>query len=296
MQVTTQLHGFLPHQTAYCDWDPRNLAACGIFSIHHAMVFLGEGDEYWKVRDRVPSLWSKLYAGLDLTELVCLGKRCGLCVEPLETRRRSSLRKFLNAHLKKGHSVVLGSEPQEHWICIGGHTEDGGYVVADSASDPAVGWFKSWDEVEAWLTIDGETGEEATLECAFEALAVMPGRKMSQGRSMVKRIGLVWEILRDYPEYAFDWSNQLNDVLGLFWDGELAPGEMDAGDFIDTHLDSLVAAVSEHTGATKDVVWDAAVGYREVAHAHHLVVPRSEMWGALARFTLQLSAKVECEG
>ena len=255
------------------------------------MVFLGCGGNYSEVRDREPSLWKKIIVGLEVEDLVRLAKSIGGQAAGLKTRSIGEIRGFVNSSLKAGHPVILGSEPQVHWICLGGRTEDGGYVFADSASSPAVGAFNSWDHVEEWMTVEEGSNEPAELENKFEAIRVFPGKKMQASRSMVPWSGYLWETLAADEDYAMDWSNMLNDMVGVFWDQKLAPDGLDSGEFLDSNIESIVEAVTLHTGCSKRLIRDLANGYRDVAHFHSLVVPATEIPSAAARFALTLAAK-----
>ena len=290
MSITTHLHGFLPHQTSshLFGLDPRNTASCGIFSLHHAMIFLGYGGDYSEVRDSERSVWKKLMFGMELDELVRLTKRCKFHPTGLKTRSIREARAFVNVSLKEGRPVIVGSEPQVHWICVGGRTADGGYVKADSASSPAVGTFESWDALEEWMTVDEDSGEPSELEYGFELIRVSPGENMQAGRSMVHAAGDVWEGLAEDEDYAFQWSNMTNDMVDVFWDKALAPRGIGAAKFFDSHMQAIAESVAEMTDHPLDDLLEIMDGYRKIAHVHNLVVPSTE----ISRATAKLAYKV----
>jgi hypothetical protein len=73
MSVATEWHGFMPYQTwsgVFRDFtgtalDIRNLTSCGIFSLHHAMVFLGQGHNFQLLRSNHRALLKLLRMGTD---------------------------------------------------------------------------------------------------------------------------------------------------------------------------------------------------------------------------------------
>ena len=296
MSISKHYHGFLPYQSRaiFRDLngtalDPRNRASCGIFSLHHAMVFLGQGTRFQWLRDEHPRFLDKIYFGTESAQLAALAKRMGL--RPAihaSSRRTAPIRRELDRSLAEGHPVIVGSEPWCHWICVGGRTEGGGYIWADSADDPAVGIFGSWDELEEWITGEAEGFE---LELPIEIIRIAPGRKMPPRRSMVPWVDGIWRNLAADPGYAKDWSNLLADMLDVFWDLDYAPGGRSAGEFLDEHLDGIVAAVSYHLECDPADVRETAHGYRDVADFHSLVVPRGEEACATAAFALKLASK-----
>jgi hypothetical protein len=294
-------HGFLPYQT----WtgvltdlnrpalDVRNITSCGIFSVHHAMVFLGQGSNFQSLRSHHRPFWQLLRHGTEAAELVAIARKQSLHAKVFSSGGIKTMRSKVDQALKAGHPVILGSEPAVHWICLGGRTADGGYVWADSASKPAVGVFGSWEEVEEWMTCDGDGNESNELEYPLEMITIAPGARMPPSRSLVPWSGAIWANLAWDESYALDWSNQLADMLDVFWDLEYAPKSRSAGDFLDEHLDTILPAVSAQLGVSSSALRSTALGYRDVADFHSLVVPTGEEAGAIAAFAIKLAGKAE---
>ena len=73
MSVATEWHGFMPYQTwsgVFRDFtgtalDIRNVTSCGIFSLHHAMVFLGQGHNFQPLRSNHRAPLKLLRMGTD---------------------------------------------------------------------------------------------------------------------------------------------------------------------------------------------------------------------------------------
>jgi hypothetical protein len=291
MNLFDDLHGFLPYQT----WrgvlrDLRNRASCGLFSLHHAMVFLGQGGDYSIVRDNHPSLWAKIHAGTIAKDLTSLAKNLRLKAEEFQTKGIKSFRRHVDKALRAGSPVIIGSEPAVHWLCLGGRTHGGGYVWADSANGAAaVGAFDTWDEVEEWLT-DGDT---SALTEPFSAITVSPGKNMPASRSMVPWSGGVYESLNADADYAHDWSNLLADMLEVFWDREYVPKGVPAGEFLDHHLDGIVEATASLTWHDEAALRNLAHGYRHTADFHNLVVAKGCDAQAITAFAHKLAAKAD---
>lgn len=299
MGVATAWHGFMPYQTwsgvfrdsTWTARDIRNFTSCGIFSLHHAMVFLGQGHNFQLLRSKHRALLKLLLTGTDTGELISLAKAHKLRTSVFESRSASAIRRKVDASLKAGHPVIIGSEPQVHWICLGGRTDDGGYVWADSGSDPAVGAFRSWDEIEDWMTFDEEEEYYPELEFPFEIIAVSPGKGMPASRTMVPWVGSLSKILAADSDYAGDWSNLLADMLDVFWDLDYAPKGRPAGEFLDEHLGGIVDSVASATGHSRAVILEIGRGYRDAADFHSLVAPKGEETSVIAAFSLKLLMK-----
>ena len=271
--------------------DIRNFTSCGIFALHHAMVFLGQGSNFQSLRSHHRPLIQLLRHGTEASELVAIARKEKLKASIFKSWTVSTFRKKVDSALKNGLPVILGSEPAVHWICLGGRTWDGGYVWADSASKPAIGAFGSWDEVEEWMVCDEDGDECEELEFPFEMISVAPGPKMPRSRGLVPWSGGIWENLAGDESYSLDWSNQLADMLDVFWDCDYCPKGRPVGEFLDEQLDGIAAAVSRQTGIPNATVLSAALGYRDVADFHSLVVPAGEEAGAIAAFAIHLSGK-----
>ena len=295
MHLSQNLDGFLPYQSSQAGLLPRldlrNRAACGLFSMHHAMVFLGLGGSYCALRDQHPSLYSKIYGGTVAQQLVALARKMSLRATALETRSIRTYRKQVDRALRMGAPVIIGSEPAIHWLCLGGRTDGGGYVWADSANaNGAIGAFACWEEVEAWLTL--EDGLPIDLQEDFSAITLEPGARMPKSRSMVPWSGGLYSCLSADPAYAWDWSNQLADMLDVFWDKEVTPKGLPAADFLASHLKGIVEATSSLTGHSKSDLLTVAHQYRNAADFHNLVVARGHETLSIAAFAHKLAAKV----
>jgi hypothetical protein len=298
MAIATGYHGFLPYQNfaavfkdlSRTGLDIRNRTSCGIFSVHHAMVFLGQGRNFRLLMCEHPRLLDKLIHGTVTDDLVRLAKCYRLKAAVFQSCSISQIRRQIDRNLAAGHAVIVGSEPNCHWICLGGRTESGGYVWADSSENPAVGAFDSWSELEHWMSASSEGGG---LTYPFEIITVSPGAKMPASRSMVPWTGSIWKILSADPAYAKDWSNLLADMLEVFWDQGFAPKGRPAGDFFDEHLEAIVAAVTATTRHSRADLLEIGQGYRVVADFHSLVVPSGEETFVVAAFSLKLFMKAE---
>jgi hypothetical protein len=303
MSIARIYHGFLPYQTVpqFRDMgmtalDPRNRASCGIFSLHHAMVFLGQGTRFQWLREDHPALLDKLHFGTISKSLCALARRQKLRPTVHSSWLKTApIRKKLDRALGTGHPVIVGSEPHCHWICIGGRTEDGVYVWADSADRPALGAFGSWEELEHWMlhSSDPEYPSFPDLECDLEIIEIAPGGQMPSSRSMVPWIGGIWESLASDQAYAKDWSNLLADMLDVFWDLDYSPKGRPAGEFLDEHLDGIIDAAAFQSGISQAELRGTANGYRDAADFHSLVVPHGQEATAIAGFTLKLVAKAK---
>lgn len=301
MAIATEWHGFMPYQT----WsgvlrdlsgparDIRNLTSCGIFSLHHAMVFLGQGHNFQLLRSNHRALFKLLLDGTDSDELIALAKTHKLRASPFTSRSASVIRRRIDASLKVGHPVIIGSEPQIHWVCLGGRTDDGGYVWADSGSDPAVGGNWSWEAIEQWMTFDEEKGYYPDLKFPFEIITISPGRGMPSSRSMVPWVDSLWQALAADSDYAGDWSNLLADMLDVFWDRDYAPKGRPAGDFLDEHLDGIIEAVASQTVHPKNALREVGFAYRDAADFHNLVVAKGQDAQSIAGFSLKLLTKAD---
>ena len=298
MAIASGYHGFLPYQNfaavfrdrSRTGLDIRNRTSCGIFSVHHAMVFLGQGYNFRMLLCDHPRLLDKLYYGTVTEDLVRLAKWYGLKATKFKSRSIAPIRKRIDGSLAAGHAVIVGSEPNCHWLCLGGRTESGGYVWADSGENPAVGAFDSWSELEHWMSASNEGGG---LTYPFEIIAVSPGAKMPASRSMVPWSGSIWKLLSADPAYAKDWSNLLADMLDVFWDIDYAPKGRPAGEFLDEHLEAIVAAVTATTRHSRADLLEIGRGYRDVADFHSLVVPSGEETLVVAAFSLKLFMKAD---
>jgi hypothetical protein len=303
MKIATDYHGFLPYQSlaifkdiAWASFDPRNKAACGFFALHHAMVFLGQGSRFQWLRELHPGFWTKVNGGTYTEDLVGLAKRVHLRPTVHSSWLEiAPIRRALDKALNAGHPVIVGSEPNIHWICIGGRTSDGGYVWADSAWDPVVGGNWSWEELEQWMLYSTNPKRKSYPDLAdnLEIIEIAPGRQMPSSRSMVPWIDGIWESLASDQAYAKDWSNLLADMLDVFWDAEYAPNSLSAGGFLDGHLDGIIDAAAFQTGISQAALRGVAHGYRDAAEFHNLVVPQGQEATAIAGFTLKLVAKAQ---
>jgi len=297
--VSEGLHGFVNYQylpdlleNPHVDrFRLTHYAACGMFSVHHALVLLGQGDAIGRTKSLHPRFWDLIWNGLESEKLIRIAGKSGAKTDLIETRKLKQIRPWVDRHMASGHPVIIGSEPACHWICIGGRTSDGLYVWADSAASPAIGAC-SWDELEQWMAMDEETGDEVELEFPFEAIAVLPGKNMPASRSIVPWIDGIWEVWASDPKYARNWSNLLADMLQVFWDAEYVKGGIPAGDFFDKHGPGIVEAMSSLHGWDKSVVREQANAYRDAAHFHSLVVDPGQESATLARFTLMFQARV----
>lgn len=257
------------------------------------MLFLGHGDNYETLRSHHDSILELMRYGISLEGLEKLARKYSMRSCPLTSWSIASIRKTVNRSLAAGHAVIIGSEPHVHWICLGGRTEDGGYVWADSADDPAVGAFGSWDEVEEWMTgdCDNDEGQRSPLKYPFEILTIAPGPKMPASRTMVPWVGTLWQRFADDPDYAEDWGNLLADMLDVFWDRDYAPRGIPSGEFLAEHLDGIVEATSGLWGFGESDLTDIADGYRDAADFHNLALLRGKEAAVIAAFAHKLAAK-----
>jgi hypothetical protein len=297
--ISEGLHGFVDYQYLpdllddphFDRFSLTHYAACGMFSVHHALVFLGQGDSLGNMKSLHPRFWDLIWNGLESDKLIEIAKRAGAKTDLIETWQLKLVKPWVDRHITSGHPVIIGSEPACHWICIGGKTSDGFYVWADSAASPAIG-ICSWEELEGWMASDEETDEDVELEYPIEAIAVLPGKRMPASRSIVPWIDGIWEVWANDPKYARNWSNLLADMLQVFWDAEYVKRGIPAGDFLDEHSSAIVDAVSSLNGRDKSLVRDHASAYRDAAHFHNLAVDPGQESATLARFTLMLQAAV----
>lgn len=141
------------------------------------------------------------------------------------------------------------------------------------------------------MVCDEEGYECEDLEFPFEMITIAPGTAMPRSRSLVPWSGEIWGNLAWDESYALDWSNQLADMLDVFCDLDYAPRGRAAGDFLDEHLDAVVSAVSTQLEISAADIRPTALGNRDVADFHSLVVPAGEEAGAIAAFAIKLADK-----
>ncbi len=291
-EVASDFEGFInPQYTGDRPWwfpasfDPTDWCACGVFSIHHALVFLGQGENSRCLKNLHTSSWDLLKEGIELGPLCRVIRKTGCRAEPKVHSQRKGLHQFVDAHLKAGHPVILGSETEEHWICLGGRTSDGCYVQADSAEPRAIAAY-SWESLADWTGIDG---------VEIETVAVLPGKGMPASRTAVPHMYGIWKIWHDHPEYAENWGNLLADMLDVFWDSSLAPGGIPADQFFDEHGARIAEATAEFCGLPLKTAQSQLDDYRNAADFHSLVVPKDELSGAITRLGFVLQARLEEE-
>lgn len=253
------------------------------------MVFLGHGGVYSSLRDKHPSLYDKIDRGTSEEQLVKLSKKLALRTERFKNTCIKAFRRYVDKALRAGSPVIIGSEPAVHWICLGGRTQEGGYVWADSKNaTAAIGAFDTWDNVEEWVT-----GELTELTEPFSAITVSPGKNMPASRSIVPWIKGVYESLNADADYAQDWSNLLADMLDVFWDREYVSKCVPAGEFLDRHLDGIVKATASLSGHDESSLVSVANGYRDAADFHNLVVAKGHDAQSISAFSHKLAAKAD---
>jgi len=194
--ISQKLHGFISYQNieailrefSLSSLSLTNRHACGLFSVHHALVFLGYGDSIQNMKSHHSRSWDLIKGGLYLEQLAAIVRKSGAKSDYIESDNLRTIKSWLNRHLAAGHPVIIGSELYCHWCCLGGRTSEGGYVWADSAEHPSIG-VSTWDELAEWH------GEGEELEFPFQALVVLPGSKIPASRSIVPWIDGVWETL-----------------------------------------------------------------------------------------------------
>jgi hypothetical protein len=219
--VSKDLHGFISYQNddaivadiSLAALSITNYKACGLFSVHHAFVFLGQGNSIQYMKGLHPGILDLYRIGLTIDKVRALIRNAGMKSEVVESWQLRPIKNWVDRHLAAGHPVILGSEPHNHWICLGGKTSDGDYVCADSSLYPTI-LTCSWDVLAFWMT-NNPKKPDLQLKYSFEALAVLPGRKMPASRSIVPWIDGVWETWASDPRYAKQWSNLLADRIGV---------------------------------------------------------------------------------
>jgi hypothetical protein len=297
ISISKGLHGFISYQ----NWEAirnelslpalslTNWAACGMFSVHHALVFIGQGESIQTMKSLHPRSWDLFRNGLDLDQLRSIIRNAGAKSDFIESNRLRSIKFWLDRHLSAGHPVIIGDEAMPHWCCLGGRTSGGAYITADSAENPAIAAY-TWDALAEWMETVPEGKEK--LEFPFQALAVLPGRGIPASRSIVPWIDGIWKTWACDSKYAKEWSNLLKDMLRVFRDAEYVKHGIPAGEFLDEHAPAVVLAVSSLTGWSKQRVEEHANGYRDAANFHNLVVDPGQESATIARFTLMLQARV----
>jgi len=275
-------------------FDPTNWCACGIWSVHHALVALGQAttDRSLKsLHGNLVELTGKpfidpSYGGLHLEPLCRVIKKSGCKAEAKVFRKRCPLKHFLRRHLDAGHPVILGSDPAQHWICVIGRQSQYAYVTADSADWPVVGWYDA-DSVLDWTGI--QWGEK--VDC----VAVMPGAGMPKSRSLVPHADQLWQLLDLEPELAADWTNLLDDLLDVFWDTDFAPGGMPVNVFFRKHGDQMSDSLRDWSDfdASRIQFWIGR--YQKVAEFHSLVVADGHLAESLSKLLLVLIARLSSE-
>jgi hypothetical protein len=221
ISISEGLHGFISYQIvdgvvddgSLASLSLTNYAACGLFSVHHALVFLGQGNSIQNLKSLYPGTWWDLFFfGIGTEKLRTLIRRTGAKSEVMEGWKLKPVKTWMDRHLAKGHPVILGSEHYCHWICIGGRTAAGDYVWADSAEHPTLG-RSSWEVLDFWMTRNSK-GEAVKLKYPFEAIAVIPARTMAASRSIVPWVAGIWDIWASDPKYAiyYHWRRRRKNL------------------------------------------------------------------------------------
>jgi len=290
---STNLSGFLDSQSRanvpawfpFPSFDPTDYAACGIFSLHHALLFLGQADAISYTKRLAPSIINLAFSGLDSGELRKLVRGVGCRAEILEHTDPKRLRRFVDVHLRKGFPVILGSDPAAHWCCVGGRSHDGFYVMADSAECPAVQAWE-WESICEWVG-DGDS--------PFEALAIVPGRRMATSRAIIPRVDEIWEDWHDDPWLADQWPNLLCDMLEVFWDTIPRRRGTPAGVFLDEHSEALCEATADLSDCKRRDADEWLDVYRSAADLHALVVRHGDEDVTFACLSIVLDARLRFE-
>ncbi len=292
----TEFTGFVNYQHFPSLWEDfswdrlsiTHTSACGVFSLHHALLFLGHAANLEFVKQLHPDRWSLVEKGLVIKEVETLVRKAGAKSNVCVTHSIARLKSWIDKQLGLGFPVILGSNPNIHWICIGGKSSENSYIKADSGLKVPLGEI-TWQELESWVVYHQYTGEKD--DYAYEAISVQPGRGMPASRSIVPWVGGIWKIWKDDPAYAQDWNNLLTDMLEVFWDADLCPEGIPSAEFLTKHLHHIVEGLASVSPFPKKFLSNIALMYRDVSDFHSLVVDPDFETETATRFSYALIQK-----
>lgn len=245
--------------------DPRVYHTCGVQSVHHAFLALGCAFSLGEMFKQ--TALGKMIFGQELECLQELVQRFGGRSKNLSGERWSRVRAGIDRALGAGAPVVLGSDPEEHWLLLVGKTDDGEYIWLDSADSSLTGTWNP-DEAEEWV------GEPNSGE--IEALAIYPRSRPQIRRSMVPHFESVFELLGEDRRLASRWGDYLNDLDEVF-NFETSRGPwLDSEHFFTTNVEPIVQPVLWTDYAQQMVeadVRDVFANYQTVANCHSLRLP-----------------------
>lgn len=256
------------------DWrklvkDVRAFRSCGIQSLHHARLLLGQPSdlgELFRAGDILDHVWNGHDGGLVKT----VARRVGVKVDDFTTDRLPELRRNLNRRLKRGLPVVLGSNQEgiEHWLVVAGFDDDGQYILVDSADDPITGVW-DWEDMQEWLGDD---------DAPYEALAVLPWKPALIKRSMVPHIAGIWQTLGEDSELAGRWGALYADLQRVFDYPPERGAKLDSETFFECNRNPILQPLFwEHPEIEATLAENLYADYRTVANFHNFCLPaRSE--------------------
>lgn len=274
--------GFDTAQARFPWTNPHKYCSCGVQSLHHSLLILGLPSDLSELLRSCP-VHKNVGFGHEASLLMSLARSHGARPENLTTTNTRTLRSSIHRSLKAGSPVILGSNPNRHWLVLAGRDGNGGYVWMDSADDPLTGVW-DWDGIEEWLGADGTE---------YEAIAVHSWRKPDRRRSLVPHIAGLYQALDTDVCLAGEWGLYLDDLDSVFNYRNGHGRVIDAETFLERNQEAIVQPVIRmESGVEAGIVREVYANYRTVADFHSLTVPLRFEKQAIAQMAMVLWSSV----
>ncbi len=253
--------GFDNAQARFPWTNPHKYCSCGIQSLHHSLLLLGLPSDLSELLRCCP-MHKNIGFGHEATLLTSLARSHGARPKNLTTSNTRTLRSSINRALKSEAPVILGSNPNRHWLVLAGPDGNGWYVWMDSADDPLTGVW-DWDAIQEWIGSD---------EPEYEAIAIHQRRKTN--RSLVPHIAGLYEVLSTDVFLAGEWGHYLDDLDIVFCYPKGQGRVLEAATFLDRNEEAIVQSVIRmEPGLEKRIIREVFTNFRTIADYHSLTVP-----------------------
>jgi len=253
--------GFDNAQARFPWISPHKYCSCGIQSLHHSLLILGLHSDLSELLRSCP-VHKNIGFGHEASLLMSLARSHGARPENLTTFGTRTLHSSINRALKSGSPVILGSNPNRHWLVLAGRDGNGGYVWMDSADDPLADVW-DWEDIEEWIGAD---------EQEYEAIAIHQRRKTN--RSLVPHMADLYEALSTDVFLAGEWGLYLADLDTVFNYPRGQGRVLEAATFLDRNEEAIVQAVIRmEPGVEKRILREVFTNFRTIADYHSLTVP-----------------------
>lgn len=266
--------------------DPRAYRTCGIQSLHHARLLLGQYSDQGDLF-AVPGQLKNYFSGHYLHQIKAVCKKRSVKYRDITNTNLRILRRDLDLHLKRGCPIILGSIPAEHWLVVAGLDEAGEYLLIDSADEPLVGPW-DWEEMKKWLL--GDENDPGP----YEALAILPSKPELCRRSMVPNMAAIAGELASNRDLASEWGLYLQELDSVFNFVTMSGSETSAGDFLEANEEPIVQSVLwSDPDLNEKVVRRVYENFRIVGSAHNLSLPAACEAHAVAQMAILLKESVD---